>query len=198
MTLCLERNGKCKSFGVVLAVWGTRRTEWDRPVPRGEGFHRASNREQEFLRALIRTIGVPSSDVLDVNVYLVSNQSKYVPGTNFRAWASQVVRFRCLNYFRTMKRSPMVNLSEEVLDLIAGETAVRFGENHARLEYLGSCLAELPEDQRQLLEAVYAKRSSLKELARAKQLTHAAMRKTISRIRQALKACIESKSKNGN
>ncbi len=86
----------------------------------------------------------------------------------------------------------MVNLSEQALDLIAGETALRFDENHARLERLGHCLAKLPEDHRQLLEAVYAKGRSLKDLARTKRCTHAAMRKTISRIRQTLKACIES------
>jgi len=178
----LEKNGRISQFS------------------KEKSFSEFLTEEQEFLRALIRTIGVASSDVMDVlqdaNVYLVTNQSKYLPGTNFRAWAAQVVRFRCANYFRRIKRSPMVNLSEEVLDLIAGETALRFGENHARLEYLGECLAELPEKQRQLLAVVYAKGSSLKALAQAQNTSHAAMRKTVSRIRQALKACIQSKSEN--
>lgn len=166
------------------------------PFPEEEGFSQLLTAEQEFLRALIRTIGVPASDVGDVlqdaNLYLVANQTKYLPGTNFRAWAAQVVRFRSLNYFRSKKRRPMVNLSEQALDLIAGEVVIRFDENHARLQKLGHCLSKLPDDQRELLESVYAKGRSLKVLARTRRCSHAAMRKTISRIRQALKACIES------
>lgn len=166
------------------------------PFPEEKNFSQLLTAEQEFLRALIRTIGVPASDVPDVlqdaNLYLVENQTKYLTGTNFRAWAAQVVRFRSLNYFRTKKRRPMVNLSEQALDLIAGEIVLRFDENHARLQKLGQCLAKLPDDQRELLNSVYAKGNSLKDLARAKRCSHAAMRKTVSRIRQILKACIES------
>lgn len=154
--------------------------------------------EQEFLRALIRTIGVPASDTMDVlqdaNVYLISNQTKFLQGTNFRAWSAQVVRYRCLNYFRANKRSPMTNLSEEVMDLIAGEAALRFNEHNARLDFLGQCLAELPKLQRQTLEAVYAQGRSLKALAHAKKTSHSAMRQSITRIRQALRSCIQSKS----
>ncbi|BCX49054.1 DNA-directed RNA polymerase sigma-70 factor [Haloferula helveola] len=161
------------------------------------GFSDLLTGEQDFLRALIRTIGVPASDVADVlqdaNLYLVSHQGKYIPGTNFRAWAAQVVRFRSLNYFRSRKRRPMVNLSEQALDLIAGEVVLRFDETHSRLQKLGQCLAQLTEEQRQLLAAVYGKGISLKDLAHARRSSHAAVRKTVSRIRQALKACIESR-----
>ena len=164
--------------------------------PGGEEFNRLLTVEQDFLRALVRTIGVPASDVCDVlqdaNLYLVENQTKYLPGTNFRAWAAQVVRFRSLNYFRSKKRRPMVNLSEQALDLIAGEVVLRFDENHDRLQKLDQCLAKLPVDQRQLLHSVYAKGILLADLARAQRCSHAAIRKTISRIRHALKSCIES------
>lgn len=164
--------------------------------PQAEGFGHLLIGEQEFLRALIRVIGVPASDVGDVlqdtNLYLVENQTKYLPGTNFRAWAAQVARFRCLNYFRSKKRRPMVNLSEQALDLITGEVLLRFDENNARLRTLDRCLAKLPEDHRQLLDLVYAKGLPLNELARARRCSHAAIRKTVSRIRQALKSCIES------
>ncbi|MCH7229123.1 sigma-70 family RNA polymerase sigma factor [Haloferula sp. A504] len=165
------------------------------PFPEEKSFNQLLTGEQEFLRALLRTIGVPASDVADVlqdaNVYLIANQAKYLPGTNFRAWAGQVARFRSLNYFRSKKRRPMVNLSEQALDMIVEEVVLRFDENHARLQKLGHCLSKLSDDQRQLLDAVYAKGTSLKDLARAKRCSHAAMRKTVSRIRQTLKACIE-------
>lgn len=175
---------------------GAKTQEKIQHLPGSEGFDHLLTGEQDFLRALIRTIGVPNSDVGDVlqdaNLYLIQNQTKYLPGTNFRAWAAQVVRFRCLNYFRSKKRRPMANLSEQALDKIIGEVVLRFDENHARLQKLDQCLAKLPADQRHLLDSFYAKGIPLNDLARVRQCSHAAIRKTISRIRQALKSCIES------
>lgn len=152
-------------------------------------------REQDFLKALVRTIGVPPSDVLDVlqdaNLYLVDNQGKFRPGTNFRAWASQVVRYRCLNYFRARHSRPIINISEQVLDLIADELVAQFDENEAQLARLHHCLAKLPVEHRRLLAAVYGDGDSLKLLATRTRKSHAAVRKTISRLRQNLKSCIE-------
>lgn len=164
----------------------------------GEGnrFHELLECEQGFLCALIRTIGVPGADVADVlqdaNLYLVANQARFLPGTNFRAWSAQVVRFRTLSYFRARKRRPMVNLSEQALDLIADEVVRQFDRQQARLDRLPGCLEKLPEEQHQLLLSVYRDGDSLKKLARTRGCSHAAMRKTVSRIRQWLKACIES------
>jgi len=164
----------------------------------GEGncFHELLECEQGFLRALIRTIGIPGPDVDDVlqdaNLYLVANQSKFLPGTHFRAWAAQVVRFRTLSYFRARKRRPTVNLSEQALDLIAGEVVRQFDQQQARLDRLPGCLEKLPEEQRQLMFSFYRDGESLKKLARTRGCSHAAMRKTVSRIRQWLEACIES------
>ncbi len=153
-------------------------------------------REQEFLRNLIRTIGVPVSDVPDVlqdaNLYLVESQSKYQPGTNFRAWAAQVTRFRCLNYFRARKRRPMVNLSEQALDLITGELVESFDELRPRLKGLDHCLGKLSEDHRKLLDQVYSKGHSLKQIAGIRGASHSAIRKTVSRIRHALRDCIRN------
>lgn len=165
------------------------------PTPR-DGFDEHIAREQGFLEALVRTIGVPPSDAPDVlqaaNLYLVESRDRYRPGTNFRAWAAQVVRYRCLSYFRERKRRPMVNISEQVLDLLADELVEQFDETEAQLERLGHCLAKLPDEHRDLLAAVYGGGRSLKEHATRTHQSHAAVRKTISRVRQSLKSCIEA------
>ena len=152
-------------------------------------------REQEFLLALIRTLGVAPSDVPDVlqetNLYLVQNQDQYVPDTNFRAWAARVARFRCLNYFRERKRRPMVNLSEQSIDLLTDECVRGFDETNAKLGRLEQCMKALDSGQRSLLAQTYGARLSLKEIAQRERKSHTAVRKTISRIRQLLRDCIE-------
>jgi RNA polymerase sigma-70 factor, ECF subfamily len=139
---------------------------------------------------------VPASDVHDVlqdaNLYLVKNQGNYRPGTNFRAWAAQVVRYRCLIYFRARKRRPMINLSEQALDLIAEEVIDQFDESEAQWRRLRHCLAKLPVEHRDLVAATYSGELSLKDYAAKSNKSHAAVRKTISRVRQILKSCIEN------
>lgn len=152
--------------------------------------------EQEFMVALVRTLGVPSADVPDVvqaaNLYLVENNDRFEIGTNFRAWVAQIVRYRSLSYFREKKRRPMVNLSEQALDLITQEVITQFDETEAELQRLEDCMGKLPEAQRELLHWVYREGRSLKDIAKSHKQSHAAVRKTISRVRAQLKDCIES------
>ncbi|WP_435692340.1 sigma-70 family RNA polymerase sigma factor [Rubritalea sp.] len=151
--------------------------------------------EQGFLHALIRSLGVPSSDSADVlqaaNIYLIENVEKFEAGTNFRAWAAQVTRYRCLNYFRTEKRRPMVNLSEQALDLITEEVCRQYDETAQQLSHLDQCLKKLPPEHSSLIHAIYTEGQSLKDYANAQKKSHSAVRKTISRVRQLLKDCIE-------
>lgn len=161
-----------------------------------EAFDSLLASEQGFLLALIRTIGVPPLDAPDVlqtaNLYLVEKRDRFRPGTDFRAWATQVVRFRCLGYFRERKRRPMVNISEQALDLVAAELAGHFDEAEAQLARLQDCITKLPAEHRDLLGAAYHDDVSLKDYAARTHKTHSAVRKTLSRIRQTLKACIEA------
>ena len=172
------------------------RIDEDEGASSSEGFDACISTNQKFIEVLVRTLGVPASDVHDVlqdaNLYLVKNQGNYRPGTNFRAWAAQVVRYRCLIYFRARKRRPMINLSEQALDLIAGEVIEQFDESEVQLRRLQHCLAKLSVEQRDLLAATYSSELSLKDYAAKTHKSHTAVRKTISRVRQMLKSCIEN------
>lgn len=158
-------------------------------------FEQLLAQEQDFLRLLIRTIGVPPSDASDVlqeaNIFLINNASQFELGTNFRAWTSKVVRFRCLQYFRAQKRRPMVNLSEQAIDLITEEVCEQYEETERQLKKLNHCIEKLPLEHAELLHATYRDGISLKDFAKNTRKSHMAVRKTMSRIRHALKDCIE-------
>lgn len=158
-------------------------------------FERHLAAEQAFLVAFVRALGVPVADAGDVvqnaNVYLVRHRDDFVPGTNFRAWASRVVRYRCLHYFREQRRRPMINISEEALDLVGAEMLEQYDETAAQLVKLRRCLERLSPESRLLLDAVYKHGQTLKEYAARNDMSHDAARKAISRVREALKTCIE-------
>lgn len=165
-------------------------------VPPHVLFDQLLTNEQDFLHALIRTIGVPVSDAADVlqssNIYLIKNADKFIPGTNFRAWSAKVARYRCLGYFRSQKIRPMVNLSEQAIDLIAEEACHQYDETADQLAKLKNCLSQLPSKHSDLIHAIYNEGQTLKDYASIQNKSHSAIRKTISRIRQSLKDCIES------
>ena len=79
-----------------------------------------------------------------------------------------------------------------MLDLVTNQLVEQFDETEAQLKRLNNCLAKLPAEHRELLTAVYSAGRSLKDHAARTHQSHAAVRKTISRIRQTLKSCIES------
>ena len=137
------------------------------------------------------------SDVPDVlqeaNLYMVEHQENFIPGTNFRAWAAQVLRFRILQYFRQSSHRNLSHLSEEALEAIAVEAAGHYDTIEPRLQRLNQCLKRLTPGQTQLLSAVYSTGKNLKELAKEAGQSHVALRKTISRIRILLKQCIENR-----
>lgn len=158
-------------------------------------FEQLLAQEQDFLRLLIRTIGVAPSDAHDVlqetNIYLINNSANFELGTNFRAWASKVARYRCLQYFREQKRRPMVNLSEQAIDLITEEVCEQYEETERQLRKLNLCIDKLPLEHAEMLNATYKQGLSLKDYAKNTRKSHMAVRKTMSRVRHALKECIE-------
>ncbi|PXA04650.1 hypothetical protein DDZ13_05615 [Coraliomargarita sinensis] len=159
-----------------------------------KSFSELISREQQFLHALIRTIGVPPSDVQDIlqnaNLYLVQNQSKFEPGTNFRAWAAQVVRYCCLHYFRQVKKSRGLIDSDEVIEMLTVESVGYYEEIQPQLQRLKTCLSKISPPQFKLLYAVYGKGKTLKQVAEDYGRSHVAVRKAVSRIRMLLKECM--------
>jgi len=59
------------------------------------------------------------------------------------------------------------------------------------LERLSICLSKLPEKSRELLEQRYAQGMNASEISESHQFTAAAVRKSISRIRQKLLSCMQ-------
>lgn len=159
-------------------------------------FDRELVMQQSFLASLIRTLGVPASDTNDLlqstNLYLLENRHLYQDGTNFRAWAAQVARYRCMNFFRNRSTRPTVELNEESAAAVTEELMQSHEETEEQMRHLRDCLKKLTRSQLQLVRAVYESGVSLKDYAISSHISHEAARKMISRIRIQLKECVES------
>lgn len=150
---------------------------------------------QGFIRGMVVSLGVLRHDADDlvqqVNVKLFNMQDQYEAGTNFKAWAASVCRFTCLSYFRDKQRRPHLDMSEQALDALQETYIQHYEQMDRRYELLEICLQSMPQKDREVLREFYKKGESIKEIAVHFKKSAVAMRQYISRLRKALKECIE-------
>lgn len=155
-------------------------------------FMRELTRNQSRLRGLIRCLLISAKDVEDIwqntNVVLLRKSSKFVPGTDFWAWSSEVARFEVLTYCKKLKRERLV-FDEELISLLASEVQQRREKIDDRRDALQKCVQLLPSPQRQLLEMRYESNVTLDEMAERLNRPVGSIRQTLFRIREALLAC---------
>lgn len=150
---------------------------------------------QGSLRAYIISLTANKQEVDDLlqetNHFLVSKLHDYVEGTNFKAWAFSVARYRLLAMVRDQKRSKISYFSDDVVELLADSHAARLSGEDDRVHALKNCMQRLAPGERTLLRKCYVDNESMTVLADKLGRTANTLHKTVSRIRQALKVCIE-------
>ena len=128
----------------------------------------------------------------EVAVILWRKFDGYQDGTSFFAWAAKIARFEAMNWRRRHHRR-CVQLSDDILDMLAAE-AESVGEGYCdRTVALRSCLDTLPERQRKLIAERYTKRQPVGEIAGDQGSTASAIYKSLNRVHRALGKCINAK-----
>ena len=128
----------------------------------------------------------------ETNIRLWEEFDKFVPGTNFAAWATRVAHFQVLTWRRAVSRSRLV-FDHRVIDSLAQEPYWTDDDFDERQQALGECVSELPERSHELLRRCYAQGLKIKEVAARLKRSPAAVYKSLERIRSALQVCVERK-----
>lgn len=133
--------------------------------------------------------------VQETNLFLWERRGEFVAGTNFRAWAMRVAWFKVMAERRDRARSGRVVFSEPMLEMLMARAEERLPEADFRLKALRHCLDRSRPQDRRLLDWKYGRGSSLTDLAQATGCAATAIHKTISRLRLALRHCVEKQLK---
>jgi RNA polymerase sigma-70 factor, ECF subfamily len=135
-----------------------------------------------------------ANDVLqDTNLVMWRRSDEYVEGANFTAWAYKIARYKVLAHHRDRRRDRHI-FDEELFGRLADDAEHRTGDPEGVASLLDDCVAELPATQRVLVQERYAPGGSVQDMARKLGQSAAALSVTLSRIRNALLACIQRKS----
>jgi RNA polymerase sigma-70 factor, ECF subfamily len=134
-----------------------------------------------------------ADDVLqETNLVLCRKAAEFAEGTNFDAWAFRIARVQCLAYWKVRSRDRIV-VDEAAINQIASRAEQRLAEADERQRALRKCLAELPANQRELLENRYAAGGSVKQLAERLGRPEPSLSQSLYRIRMALLNCVRTR-----
>ncbi len=131
--------------------------------------------------------------VQETCIFLWERRHERGDATNLKAWAFKVAWFKAFAWRRDREREKTVHFSEDTLHEIAAEAEKLAEEAGERLLALRACLSRLAPDELELLRLKYVQGRTLTGRARETAVKPSRVQKTISRLRLALRHCIESK-----
>lgn len=169
------------------------------PSPRGSAdveIERFLTELQPALQAYIVSLLGSTAGLGDVlqeaNIVVWEKRFEFEKGTNFKAWAFKIAYFKALGYRRDEARRGRFQFNEQLLLKIAAESQDLVGESgDLRAEALSECIKALPERQQALVNEHYLDGISLKDIAERGGRKAPAVHKEISRLRQALRLCVQ-------
>lgn len=149
----------------------------------------------ELLRFISAAVpGQDARDILqDVNVKLLSRRTEYDPtrGTVI-AWAIQTAKFEVLHW-RNRRQRILRLFSDEAVELLAEVAEEESVPDNRLISWCRQCYEMLPLKKRELIDAHYRDRMSLKAMAMKFGRSAGALAVALYEIRHGLHLCIAGK-----
>jgi RNA polymerase sigma-70 factor, ECF subfamily len=136
---------------------------------------------------------VNPADVEDVfqrtSIILWRKMEDFDPEGSFFHWACGIAYNEVRN-FLTVQRRNRLYFDAELVELLAEEAKDEEELSEARLDALRSCMSNLSDRQRQILQRCYSGAASITEVAESLGRNRGALYKQIARLREKLLDCI--------
>lgn len=166
--------------------------------------HLALDRKEEFIELLTRhkhelynlifCILRNSADTEDVfqqtSLAIWERFDCFEPGSNFRAWSSQIARYRISQFIRSRRRNQLY-FSDGLIEQLAECPLESYEMHESRLAALAVCKQKLSSTDQQLITLCYGGRGSIQDVAMEIGRPVQAVYNSLSRIRNSLYECIK-------
>jgi RNA polymerase sigma factor (sigma-70 family) len=152
-----------------------------------------------YLMAMVRDLDAAEEIFQNAAVVVMqhADDSTAEPIRDFRAWAKEIVRRQALHYLRAKGRAARFAPTEpellEQIDRAFDEDDTDAGQRQREIEALRECARRLPEIQQRMVAMRYEVRASFDTIGSAVGRTAAAVQRSLSRTRQMLHDCVQSK-----
>jgi RNA polymerase sigma-70 factor (ECF subfamily) len=150
---------------------------------------------QSSLYAFIQSLVPGDSSVDDIlqetNITLCAKEANFEKGSNFKAFAFSVARFKVLSHLRDKKRHQWLLADSDLCEELTENMIQQPVSQAPAQDHLRRCLNNLPDQQRQLMEKRYREGYSLRELSKIHKRTEGSLQQLFHRLRKLLRECIE-------
>lgn len=155
---------------------------------------------QPLVSAYLGSIVTSKSDrddlLQETAVAVMKSFSNYDSSRSFDGWVLGVAQNVLRNHFRKLSRDRLI-FDESLLAGLAESFAGIAAEQDERLDRLGECLEKLDPASRSLCDLRYREELTIDLIAQRLGRTSTAVAKTLQRVREQLRRCIESRSLSG-
>ena len=157
-------------------------------------FLRSEREIFRYVAALVPNVADAEDIVQQTALALWEGFDAYDPSQPFTPWACRFALNKARQWIERRQRWQALLEGGLAEELALRREELR-PELDARLKHLEGCLNKLPDEQRSLVEGYYYHRDGIEKLAESSGRTVVATYKTLQRVRQALKLCIENATK---
>ena len=148
-------------------------------------------RLQHYARVLVPDSSIADDILQESKMAMWQHFEKFEEGTNFNAWSHRFVFNRVLAYRKRKGRDNDLHIFTDGFYEMLDEKYNRNTEQaEQKIECLNDCINKLDSEQRQILKMRYFDKSDIEEIAEKIGKTVTATYRTLSRIRFALKDCV--------
>ncbi|MCX7818294.1 MAG: sigma-70 family RNA polymerase sigma factor [Kiritimatiellae bacterium] len=145
--------------------------------------------------SMVRDPHLREDIVQEVAMVLWRKFDEYDPSRPFGAWARGIAVRKVLQAWARQQRLPSAMAPETMEAILAGfdqteSEAENWAEREAALEH---CIGKLPQRSQRLLDLRYREGLSLQAIAERLSSTLDAVNKALSRLRRALRECVEQR-----
>jgi len=131
----------------------------------------------------------------EIFLSITEKANEFKLGTNFLAWVRSFARFKVLEFNR--KETKLKMFDPETMDLLIS-SSVEIEENFdLRRQALGTCLDGIAPRVRKIMDLRYTESLSSSQISQKLSWTKGAVDVALTRVRKALRECIQSKMKLG-
>jgi RNA polymerase sigma-70 factor, ECF subfamily len=145
-----------------------------------------------FVYALVGEAAVRDEILQDVAVAVLESFGSYEASRPFLPWALGIARNEVANARRRRGRSPIALSDAAEASLAAAVTEVEEGERD-RLALLDRCLERIRGRPREVFDLRYRGGASVERIAASLGMQPNTVAKTLQRVREELRACIEER-----
>jgi len=145
-----------------------------------------------FLYILSQTPNVQDAEEIlqEANCVMLAKHAQFAPGSNFSAWATQIVVYEILKHRQRFSREKL-RFSDEFLQAVIDETPEMLDTLEERRRALEVCLEKLRPEDRRLIQDRYRLGAKANELAEAIGRPANSVYQSLGRIRRTLLECVQ-------